>query len=108
MMDDSKKIRVLKPNQENYLWKQTTSFEIPEKDANNIVYADFDEYTISDGVLHANEKMYFLLNSRAKDNPTWASEDVMQENHLHVSGPNYAKESGLIWYMQQYATKLAD
>jgi len=108
IMDDTKKIRVLKPNPDNYMWKQTMTFDIPEKDALAIVYADYDEYTISDGVLHANEKMYFLLDSKAKDNATWASEDVMIENHLHVSGPNYAKESGLIWYMQQYASKIAD
>lgn len=27
----------------------------------------------------------------------------MQENHLHVSGPRYATESGLIWYMEKHA-----
>ena len=73
--------------------------ELPEEDAREIVYNDFDEYCISNGVLHTNDKMYFLLDSRAKDNETWKSANVMIENHLHISGPRYAKESGLIWYI---------
>ena len=28
----------------------------------------------------------------------------MLDNHLHVSGPRYAKESGLIWYMQKHGS----
>lgn len=103
IMDEQKKIRVLKPNEETQMWVQDTTFELPVKDAKSIVYSDFDEYCISDGVLHANEQMYFLLDSRAKDNATWESQNIMLENHLHVSGPRYAKESGLIWYIQQYA-----
>ena len=105
IMNDQKKISVLEPNKETNMWKLVSTLELPERDTNNIVYADFDEYAISDGVLHTNEKMYFMLNSKAKDNATWASEDIMLENHKHVSGPRYAKESGLIWYMQQYATE---
>ena len=54
-------------------------------------------------MLHYNDKLYFLLDSRAKDNATWASEPFMVDGHLHISGPRYAKESGLIWYMQQHA-----
>ena len=27
----------------------------------------------------------------------------MIDNHLHISGPRYAKESGMIWYMQQHS-----
>jgi hypothetical protein len=84
------------------MWKQTSTLELPEKDLNAIVYADFDEYSISDGVLHYNDRLYFLLDSKAKDNPTYASEAIMIENHMHVSGPRYAKEAGMIWYMQQY------
>lgn len=90
------------------MFKQLNTLELPQKDANSIVYADFDEYAISDGVLHSNDRMYFLLNSKSKDNATWASEEIMIDNHLHVSGPRYAKESGLIWYMQSYATNLQE
>lgn len=108
IMDDTKKIRVLKPNAENYMWKQKTTYELPEKDRSEIVYADFDEFSISAGVLHYNDKMYFLLDSKSKDNATWASDEIMLDSHLHVCGPNYAKGSGLIWYMQKYATKIAD
>lgn len=100
IMDDQKKIRLCEANKETNKFKQLTVLELPERDANAIVYAEFDEYTVSDGVLHSNEKMYFLLDSKAKDNATWASEEIMIDNHLHVSGPRYAKESGLIWYMQ--------
>ena len=32
----------------------------------------------------------------------------MLENHLHVSGPRYAKESGLIWYMQKHTLAKED
>lgn len=99
-MDDQKKVRVLQPNVETKMWKQTNMLELPERDANALVYADFDEYCVSDGVLHCNNKLYFLLESKSMDNPTWASEPIMIDNHLHISGPCYAKESGLIWYMQ--------
>ena len=105
-MDDQKKIRLCDINPETLKFKQINTLELPERDANAIVYSEFDEYTVSDGVLHSNEKMYFLLDSKAKDNATWASEEIMIDNHLHVSGPRYAKESGLIWYMQQYATNI--
>ena len=101
-MDDQKKIRLLLPNNETYQWKLKTTLELPEKDVAALVYSDFDEFTISDGVLHANDRMYYLLDSKAKDNPTYASEEIMIDNHLHVSGHRYAKESGLIWYMEQY------
>ena len=32
----------------------------------------------------------------------------MLENHLHISGPRYAKESGLIWYMQKHTLSKED
>ena len=99
IMDDSKKVRVLKPDADTYMWNLVETLELPERDKNTIVYADFDEYSISADVLHYNDKLYFLRN-KATDDPTWASEAVMVDNHLHVSGPRYAKESGLIWYMQ--------
>lgn len=108
MMDDQKKIRLCEPNKDTQMWKQLTTLELPERDMNNIVYNDFDEYCVSDGVLHTNDKLYFLLDSKAKDNATWASQDFMIENHLHVSGPRYAKESGMIWYMQQHAALAED
>lgn len=108
VMDDQKKIRVLTPNEENYVWKQTMTFELCADDAKQIVYSDFDEYCISDSVLHANDRMYFMLDSRAKDNDTWASTNIMLENHLFTSGPRYAKESGLIWYIQKYADNIQD
>jgi len=107
-MDDQKKIRLCESNKETGMFKQLNTLELPQKDANSLEYADFDEYTISDGVLHCNDRMYFLLNSKSKDNATWASEEIMIDNHLHVSGPRYAKESGLIWYMQSYATNLEE
>lgn len=104
LMDDQKKVRHLQPDSETYMWKLTTTLELPEKDLKDIVYADFDEHSISDGVLHYNDKLYFLLETKAKDNPpTFASEEIMLENHLHVSGPRYAKECGMIWYMQKHA-----
>ena len=91
MMDDQKKVRLCEPNKETYMWKQLTTLELPEIDAYNIVYSDYDEYSISNGVLHTKEKMCFLLDSRAKDNPTYASINVMMKNHSHVSGPRYVK-----------------
>jgi len=52
MMDDLKKVRVFTPNPKTFMWKQTNLLELAEADANEIVYADFDEYAVSDGVLH--------------------------------------------------------
>lgn len=108
IMDDMKKIRVLKPNEENYNWVQESVLELPAADAKSIIYSDFDEYCISDGVLHYNDRMFFMIDQRSKDNETWAAQNVMLENHLCISGPRYAKESGLIWYIQQNASSLND
>jgi len=52
MMDDLKKVRVFTANPKTFMWKQTNLLELAEADANEIVYADFDEYAVSDGVLH--------------------------------------------------------
>ena len=46
------------------MWKQINTLELAEKDANAIVYADFDEFAVSEGVLHTNDKLYFLLSSK--------------------------------------------
>lgn len=73
-MDDQKKVRVLHANTETNMWKQVNTLELPERDANKLVYADFDEYCVSEGVLHCNDKLYFLLESKSMDNATWASE----------------------------------
>ena len=107
-MDDSKKVRVLVPNTETFNWKLSQTLELCEKDEHGIIYSDFDEWTVSDGVLHGNDRLYYFLASSNMDNPTWASEQIMLENHLHVSGPRYAKESGLIWYMQKHTLSKED
>ena len=62
LMDDQKKVRVLKANAETFMWKQTNILELPEKETSEIVYADFDEFAVSEGVLHTNKKLYFLLS----------------------------------------------
>ena len=85
------------------MWTLKTTLELPVKDLPSIIYSEFDEYAISDGVLHSGDRMYFMLDSKAKDNPTYASEEIMIENHLHIAGPRYAKESGLIWYMEKHS-----
>ena len=103
LMDDQKKIRLLEENPETYMWTLKNTLELPVKDLPSLIYSEFDEYTISDGVLHAADKMYFLLDSKAKDNPTYASEEVMIDNHLHIGGPRYAKESGMIWYVEKHS-----
>ena len=61
-MDDQKKVRVLKANAETFMWKQTNILELPEKETSEIVYADFDEFAVSESVLHTNKKLYFLLS----------------------------------------------
>ena len=107
-MDDTKKIRQLHGDPETNMWKADQVFTLRERDTAHIVYSDFDEYTISDGVLHKDDKLYFLLDSKSKDNLTWASEQIMLDNHMHVAGPRYAKESGMIWYMQQHAGTITE
>ena len=85
-----------------------TTYELREKDKNDFEYCEFDEYVISNSVLHYNNKMYFLLSSKAMDNETWASEEIMLDNHLYVSGPNRAIGSGMMWFMERYAVKVAE
>jgi len=81
LMDDQKKIRVLKPDDETNMWTNINTLEIPEGDAKSLVYSDFDEFCISDSVLHSNNKMYFLVNSRNKETDTWSDKDIMLDNH---------------------------
>lgn len=47
IMDDQKKIRVLKQDKETYILKQITNMELSEKDAASIVHSEFDEFAIS-------------------------------------------------------------
>ena len=106
-MDSSKKIRVLSQDQETFMLTQTTTFELAKKDQARIFYSDFDEYTISDQVLHWNDRMFFLLDSKSKDNLTWSSEEIMLENHIHVAGPVKANNCGMIYTMQQFSLDMA-
>jgi len=108
IMDDTKKIRVLKPDIETNMWKQKETYELRSVDYSNFVHSDFDEYSISEGVLHSNDHMYYLLDSASKDNETYAKSQIMLDNHLHVSGPCYAKSSGMIWYIQHFNVTAED
>ena len=103
-MDETKKIRVLEQNTETYMLRQQTTFELREVDAAGLMYTDFDEYTVSGGVLHTNEKVFFLLETKAKDNLTWASSLFMIDSHKHVAGPRKAMFTGMIYFMEKYVS----
>lgn len=47
LMDDQKKIRVLRPDKETHILKQMTNMELSEKDAASIMHSEFDEFAIS-------------------------------------------------------------
>ena len=103
IMDDQKKVRVIEPNKETHMWKQKMTYELTEKDAQEIYYCDYAEYAVSGNIIHLDKRMYYLLESKSKDVPTWASSNFMLDYHVYVSGPKYAQRSGLIWYVEQRA-----
>lgn len=62
------------------------------------MHADFDEYAISDNCLHWDEYVFFLIDSKAKDNPTWHSENIMLEDFEYTAGPKTADNTNMIFY----------
>ena len=84
IMDDQKKVHVLKPSKDTSVWNRLATSELSESDADGIVYSDFSEYTVSEGVLYVKDKMCFL---DARDNTTLSSIDSMPAKHEHIRGP---------------------
>lgn len=80
-MDDSKRVKFLKPDPKTKKLDLIQTYELPKIDKEKLDQTPFDEYAVSAGVLHWNDRAIPLLASKAQDNPTWASIDVMLKNY---------------------------
>ena len=59
----------------------------------------FYEFTVSPGTIHYNNKIYTMIESKNRDNPTWYSLDVMLPSYQHIAGPANINNSNMIYYV---------
>jgi len=102
LMDEKKKVRCLVKDEHTGKLVLEKEYELCKLDQGKISYTDFDEFSISNGCLHWNAYVFFLIDNVAKDNPTWSSESVMAENFAWVAGPRLSKKTGLILYKESF------
>lgn len=71
LMDASRRVKVLAmdPVKDKLYLKQT--LDLHPEDKERLDQVDFDEFMISNGVLHWNDLMFFLIETKARENPTW-------------------------------------
>lgn len=100
LMDATKRIRVLSLNSFTNKFVLEQTLDLCSKDKSLISYTDFDEFTISSGCLHWNKYAFQMIESKAKDNPTWEGEVITIEDYKWVSGPVISKKTGLVLYKQ--------
>ena len=102
LMDDSKRIRILVQDPKLHTLSVLTTLDLCKKDKELLKQTPFDEFAVSPGCIHWDNKALFMIDNKQKDNPTWYSFDVMIKNYEYVSGPKAANGSGQIYYMQNY------
>lgn len=98
LMDQSRKIKVLKIDPIKDEMFQESTLELPAKDREQILHVDFDEYMISSGCLHWNDQAFYLIDSKARDNDTWLGCNLFLEGFQQNAGPRRIKNSGLGLY----------
>ena len=70
-MDDKKKIRRLIQDPINFQLKLETTLELLPRDQLAINYSEFDEFVMSDSLVHWDDNVIFLSKSKRKDTYTW-------------------------------------
>ena len=70
-MDDKKKIRRLIQDPINFQLKLETTLELLPRDQLAINYSEFDEFVMSDSLVHWDDNVIFLSESKRKDTYTW-------------------------------------
>ena len=71
IMDDKKKIRRLVQDPINFQLKIDTTLELLPRDQLAINYSEFDEFVMSDSLVHWDDNVIFLSESKRKDTYTW-------------------------------------
>ena len=71
IMDDKKKIRKLVQDPINFQLKIDTTLELLPRDQLAINYSEFDEFVMSDSLVHWDDNVIFLSESKRKDTYTW-------------------------------------
>jgi hypothetical protein len=106
LMDDSKRVRVLQQDPKSKMFTLNATLDLCRKDKDIIERRSFDEYAVSPTVLHWKDSFMTMIDNRTRDNPTWYSEPLMQKGYELVAGPKMPENSGLVYYVQHYATSL--
>ena len=86
-MDEKKKIRKLNQDPISYQLRMETTLEILPKDQLALNYSDFDEFVMSDTLMHWDDQVIYLSESKRKDEYTWRSSKIMAPDHKFIEGP---------------------
>lgn len=81
---------------------QVSTLEMTDKDKLTIKYSDFDEFIMSSELMHWDNRMIYLHESKNKDEFTYGQSKVMLENHTFISGPKVARGTGMCYYLEKY------
>ena len=65
-------------------------------------YSDFDEFVMSSDLMHWDNRIMYLNETKNKDDYTWGESKIMAENHKFIQGPKVARGTGLIYYLEKY------
>ena len=101
-MDEKKKIKKMIQDPLSFQLKLETTLEILPKDQLAINYSDFDEFIMSDSLMHWDDYVIYISESKRRDEYTWRSSKIMAENHKFIEGPKQAKNTGMIYYLEQF------
>ena len=99
-MDDTKRIRVLVQDQLTKAFSLMTTLDLCKADKEDFERSPFDEFTVSPGMIHYNNKTYTMIENKTRDNYTWQSLETILPSYDYLSGPSKIKNSGMIFYVQ--------
>ena len=57
---------------------------------------------MSDSLMHWDDKVIYLSESKRRDTYTWRKSQIMAKDHKFIEGPKNAKGSGMVYYIEQY------
>ena len=100
LMDEKKKVRRLTQDPLNFSLKMDTTLEMLPQDQLTVKYSEFDEFIMSDGLMHWDDRIIFLSEQKRKDAYTWGQSKIMAENHKFIQGPKKAKGTGMVYYLE--------
>jgi hypothetical protein len=101
-MDDTKRVRVLQQDPQTFACSLLTTLIVCQKDKEDFDRTPFDEYTVTTGMIHYNNKTYTMIDNKTRDNNTWLSFETLLPSYDYLSGPSNIKGSGMIYYVQAF------